>query len=148
LENVPLAAYFAQLCESLGASMIHDQKQLSIEVLVDDSVVTLNVSISLSMIVTELVINAPKAAFPEHRHGKIIVSYRSNAPKWTLSVADDGVGILTGAPAKPGMGTSIVQALARQLEGEIVTNDASPGTLVTVAREDAMNSGGDLPLAA
>lgn len=64
LGDVPLRAYFTQLCESLGASMIQDPARLSIAVMVDDSMVKADVSVSLGLIVTELVINALKHAFP------------------------------------------------------------------------------------
>jgi two-component sensor histidine kinase len=44
------------------------------------------------------------------------VDYRSKGPNWTLSVGDDGVGMPADpAEAKPGLGTSIVDALAKQL---------------------------------
>src|ERR1700691_4791360 len=129
LGNVTLRPYFIQLCESLGASMIHDPERLSIIVIVDDSVVTANASVSLGLIITELVINALKHAFPEQNHGKITVDYRSDGQKWTLSVNDDGIGMPKGADkAKPGLGTGIVVALARQLRGQIRVADASPGT--------------------
>jgi two-component sensor histidine kinase len=147
--DVALAPYFAQLCESLGASMIHDSKQLSIAVTVDDSVVTANVSVSLGLIITELVINALKHAFPERRHGKIKIDYRSDGPDWTLSVVDDGIGMPTGADkAKPGLGTGIVEALARQMEGVIHVVDANPGTAVTLVHEEAAGSSRDIPAAA
>jgi two-component sensor histidine kinase len=139
--DVALAPYFTQLCESLGASMIHDSKQLSIAVTVDDSVVTANVSVSLGLIITELVINALKHAFPERRHGRIKIDYRSDGPDWTLSVVDDGIGMSTGADkAKPGLGTGIVEALARQMEGVIHVVDANPGTAVTLVHEKAADS--------
>ena len=93
LGDVTLRPYFIQLCESLGASMIHDPDRLSIAVTVDESVVTANASVSLGLIITELVINSLKHAFPEQKHGKITVDYRSDGPKWTLSVKDDGIGM-------------------------------------------------------
>jgi two-component sensor histidine kinase len=136
--DVPLRAYFAQLCESLGASMIHDSKRLSISLTVDDSVVTANVSVSLGLIITELVINALKHAFPERRHGEITIDYRSDGPDWTLSVRDDGIGMPTGAEkAKPGLGSGIVEALARQMQCVVHVVDANPGTAVTLVHEEA-----------
>jgi two-component sensor histidine kinase len=147
--DVALAPYFAQLCESLGASMIHDSKQLSIAVTVDDSVVSANVSVSLGLIITELVINALKHAFPERRHGKIKIDYRSDGSDWTLSVVDDGIGMPAGPDkAKPGLGTGIVEALARQMAGVIHVVDANPGTAVTLVHEEAAGSGRDIPAAA
>jgi two-component sensor histidine kinase len=147
--DVALAPYFAQLCESLGASMIHDSKQLSIAVIVDDSVVSANVSVSLGLIITELVINALKHAFPERRHGKIKIDYRSDGSDWTLSVVDDGIGMPAGPDkAKPGLGTGIVEALARQMAGVIHVVDANPGTAVTLVHEEAAGGDRDIPAAA
>ena len=90
---------------------------------------------SLGLIITELVINALKHAFPEQKHGKIMVDYRSDGPKWTLSVKDDGIGMPTDA-AKPGLGTGIVEALARQLSGHIRVADALPGTIFTLVHDE------------
>jgi len=132
--KVELRPYLITLCESIGASMIRDHNQLSLDVTVDDTVTTADVSVSLGLIVTELVINALKHAFPEDRSGKIKVDYRSHGPNWTLSVTDNGVGMPTGAASvKPGLGTSIVQALSAQLHGVIKVSDANPGTAVSIA---------------
>ncbi|MBE1710947.1 MULTISPECIES: sensor histidine kinase [Mesorhizobium] len=131
VENVSLRTYFTQLSESLGASMISDKDRLSIVVSVDDSVVKSDISISLGLIVTELVINALKHAFPQERSGKISVDYRSHGQDWTLSVRDDGIGMGDSA-AKAGLGTGIIEALARNLQSDISVTDADPGTLVSV----------------
>ncbi len=133
IDRVSLKPYLTQLCESIGASMIHDPGQISLEVKSDESRVNAEVSVSLGLIVTELVINALKHAFPEGRQGKIVVDYDSHGPAWPLSVVDNGVGMPkqpTRAAAKPGLGTNIVQALAKQLEAHITIFDAAPGTAV------------------
>jgi two-component sensor histidine kinase len=131
--DVELRPYFAQLCQSLGASMIRDHNKQSIQVSGDRSSVGADVSVSLGLIVTELVINALKHAFPANRAGKIMVDYRSHGPNWTLSVGDDGVGMRSaGAPDTPGLGTSIVEALARQLHASVRVADKKPGTSVSI----------------
>jgi two-component sensor histidine kinase len=133
-EDVQLRPYFTALCESIGASMIRDHNQLTLDVDVDDSVTAADVSVSLGLIVTELVINALKHAFPGDRNGKIKVDYHSHGPNWTLSVTDDGVGIpADAARAKPGLGTNIVQALTAQLHATVKVTDAHPGTMVSIA---------------
>lgn len=133
LGEVELRAYFKKLCDSIGASMIRDHNQLVLEVKADDSKSEADVSVSLGLIVTELVINCLKHAFPGGRLGKIEVGYNSRGPNWTLSVADNGVGMPTDkGSSTPGLGTSIVEALANQLSARVQVVDAHPGTIVSV----------------
>jgi anti-sigma regulatory factor (Ser/Thr protein kinase) len=114
--------------------MIQDRNQLSLEVTVDNSITTANTSVSLGLIMTELVINALKHAFPGNRRGRILVDYRSHGPNWTLSVNDDGVGMSNGPEnARAGLGTTIVEALSKQLGAEIKVADAHTGTKVSIA---------------
>jgi two-component sensor histidine kinase len=131
LGDVALHAYFTELCASIGASMINDHDQLSLSVTVDGSMARAEVSTSLGLIVTELVINALKHAFPHHRHGTILVDYRSDGPGWTLSVRDTGIGMPAGSP-RPGLGTGIVAALAGQLKAVVQVTPADPGTTVSI----------------
>jgi two-component sensor histidine kinase len=147
--SVELRAYFTQLCQSLGASMIADPDRLSIQVTVDDSAVEADVSVSLGLIMTELVIDALKQAFPDERTGRIVIDYRSTDDDWTLSIADNGVGMPAGNDApKAGLGTGIVEALVRNLGAEIKLSDADPGTVVTINHRESAGSRTDLSTAA
>ena len=131
--DVALKAYLTQLCASIGASMIDDHDRLAIAVTVDSSTVKADTSISLGLVVTELVINALKHAFPGDRAGTIGVDYRAHGPSWTLSVRDDGVGMpAANDGVRAGLGTSIVEALARQLKARIEVSEARPGTRVAL----------------
>ncbi len=133
LGDVVLREYFTDLCSSIGASMINDHDQLSLTVNIDESVAHADDSVSLGLIVTELVINALKHAFPRHRKGTIIVDYGADGPAWTLSVSDTGVGMSLGSVnAKPGLGTGIVEALAKQLGASVSVASANPGTVVSI----------------
>ncbi|MEO8683868.1 MAG: histidine kinase dimerization/phosphoacceptor domain -containing protein [Devosia sp.] len=138
--NVDLRTYFNDLCRSIGASMIRDRTLTKIEVTCDDSITTAETSVSFGLIVTELVINGLKHAFPDNRKGKIIVDYRSSGGDWTLTVCDDGVGMPTeGESSKPGLGTSIVEALAKQLGAMIFVTNARPGTHVAIEHLDLLD---------
>jgi len=131
-QSVELRTYFASLCDNIAASMIVDQNKVSL-VATGGGVVTARVSVSLGLIVTELVINALKHAFPDGRTGRIEIGYQAHGPNWTLSVSDDGVG-MPNDPAliRTGLGTSIVKALARQLEATVDVAPAAPGTIVWI----------------
>ena len=135
--DVALLSYFTELCDSIGASMIQDREKLSLKVSADDSATTPEISVSLGLVVTELVINALKHAFPSERGGHIVVGYKTVGSDWTLSVSDDGVGMPKGPePAKAGLGTSIVQALAKQLGASVEIADTHPGTRISLVHAD------------
>jgi chemotaxis protein methyltransferase CheR len=54
---------------------------------------------------------------------------------WKLSVSDNGVGRPENRlrPAKPGLGTSLVMALARRLEAQVQTASGPTGMSVSIA---------------
>jgi two-component sensor histidine kinase len=91
------------------------------------------VTVSLGLIVTELVINALKHAFPNQRRGRITVDYHSTEPGWMLTVSDDGVGMPPAAETHSGLGSTIVQALASKLDATVEIFDTNPGTRVSIA---------------
>lgn len=135
--DVGLRAYFTELCESISASMIADTSNFTLNADVDDSIIDARVSVSLGLIVTELVINSLKHAFPDKRHsGAIVVWFRSTATGWTLRVDDDGIGFPVDiSTSKPGLGTGIVEALARQLGAGVAITDRHPGTRVAITQD-------------
>ncbi len=131
-DDIPLRGYFTDLCQSIQASMVRDEA-LTLAVTVDESLASANVSVSLGLIITELVINALKYAFPHGRGGRIEVGYQSAGEEWTLTVTDDGVGMpVDPASRAPGLGTSIVEALAKHLKASVHVADAHPGTAVSI----------------
>ena len=134
LRSVELRTYFIDLCRSISASMIGDPNKLTLEVTVDNTATNSDVSVSMGLIVTELVINAIKHAFPDQAAGgKIIVSFAADKGAWLLSVSDNGAGMAIGEKrGKQGLGTGIVEALSKQLEASVTVLDANPGTRVEV----------------
>lgn len=132
-DKVELSKYLGELCASIGASMIDDQDRVSLVSTVDDTVTTANVSVSLGLIVTELVINSLKHAFPgRNQKGQIKVGYLTTGAGWALTVDDDGNGMALGGDVEPGLGTGIVEALAKQLDATVRITKLLPGTKVSV----------------
>jgi two-component system, sensor histidine kinase PdtaS len=84
--------------------------------------------------VTELVINALKHAFPSGETGEILVSYDASGSGWSLSVSDNGAGPgeISAEGPHTGLGTSIVEALARQLDATVEKSGGPRGTTVTI----------------
>ena len=119
IERIDVGTYLTKLCGALASSMIGEQQPIAVKVIADEGTVDSAKAVSLGLIVTELVINAIKYAFPADKAGaQILVTYEVDGPDWKLTVSDNGVGKVPGqAPQAPaGLGTTIVNALAKQLD--------------------------------
>ena len=82
-----------------------------------------------TLVVSELVTNALKHAFPENRAGTVRVTLDQASPP-ILTVEDNGAGC---PPAhKEGLGSRLTKLLVRQLGGSIAWEDAAPGCRVRV----------------
>jgi len=86
---------------------------------------------TIGIVVGELVTNAYKHAFPDGRHGRIMVRlFRDEAGVPTLAVADDGQGIPEGIePSDGGLGSVIIKQLAQQFGGVPVYQRGAGGGL-------------------
>ena len=133
--SVELEPYLAKLCEALAQSMIGDNRAISLRVHGDEKMATSRDAESLGLIVTELVINAIKHAFNGRtKDGQITVAFDVSGTDWKLSVTDNGIGTPDGVFAQPktGLGTGIVNALAKQLDAKVKTVSSPRGTSVSV----------------
>jgi chemotaxis protein methyltransferase CheR len=132
--TVAVGPYLSRLCDSLGHSMISDRRPIELDVQASGADVKSGQAVRLGLITTELVINAVKHAFPGRRTGRITVNYIAAGGSWGLSVADDGVGLPAPRDEHPsnGLGTGIVEVLARQLGGWVKVTTGSHGTTVSV----------------
>jgi two-component sensor histidine kinase len=86
-------------------------------------------AVILGLIVNELVTNSVKHAFGEDDGGIIKVAFHVKEGEGVLVVKDDGRGISTGDQARPGMGSQLLPAMARQLGGALeLDTEHWPGT--------------------
>jgi two-component sensor histidine kinase len=134
---VEMTPYLAKLCETLATSMIGDFRPIALKVCGEGGSAPSRQAECLGLIVTELVMNALKHAFPNHRSdGQITVTYDVAGMDWKLSITDNGIGRPDGvfAQAKSGLGTSIVKALAHQLGAQVETVAGPTGTTVSITR--------------
>jgi two-component sensor histidine kinase len=94
-------------------------------------------AIPLALLVTELVTNSFKHAFPNARVGTISVVLSVEGDSVRLAVADDGIGTPvsegdTTGEERSGLGFVLTQALAKQLGGTLATS-GPPGTATVLS---------------
>ena len=116
--------------------MVGERQPIDVRVVSDKTTIESSKAVSIGLIVTELVINAIKYAFPEKRTGAmILITYETNDADWKLTVSDNGVGKdNTGKAGGTGLGTNIVKALAQQLDATIDTTTSDAGMSISITR--------------
>lgn len=137
--EIEATLYFGDLCKSLATSMIPGDGPPVLEFIVDPASISSVEAVNMGLIITELVINALKYAFPAApANGKIVVFYQRKGNGWRLAVSDNGVGKdpLAQPASNGGLGMAIVVDLAKQIGAEILIADARPGVVVTLTRTE------------
>ncbi len=137
IDQVDVGAYLSTLCRSLASSMIGEGDAIEVKVIADPGSIGSDKAVNIGLIVTELVINAIKYAFPPDRSdARILVTYEIDDADWKLTVADNGVGKASKGTSQggSGLGTAIVQALVKQLGAVIDITSASSGMKVSIVR--------------
>ena len=134
-DAIAVGPYLQRLCGTLAALMISDDRTISVRVSAASGERPARDVTSLGLIVTELLTNAVKYAFPDPAVcGRIAVDYRAGSAGWSLAVSDDGVGLTTSADGTPrsGLGTRIVAALARRLGARVEASSSEAGTRISI----------------
>lgn len=137
IDQVEVSSYLNKLCNSLAASMIGESQPIAVEVTAHAGMIGSDTAVSIGLIVTELIINAIKYAFPSAKADAVIrVTYEIDGTDWKLTISDNGVGKTVNASAGPssGLGTAIVQALVKQLSAVIDTETSPSGMTISITR--------------
>ena len=134
-DPIEVGSYLSKLCETLAQSMIGDSLPISLKVEADPGSAVSREAVSIGLIVTELVMNAIKHAFPAAKpDAAIAVSYRVAETDWKLTISDNGIGKpdVKASESKGGLGTSLVEALAKQLDAVVDIESDGHGTAVSL----------------
>jgi chemotaxis protein methyltransferase CheR len=137
IEQIEMGPYLTKLSAGLASSMVGPKQHIDIVVATSDGALPTSHAVSIGLIVTELIMNAIKYAFPKRRaSARIRVTFEMAKSDWKLAVADNGVG-RTGKEelkASTGLGTALIGALAKQLNAQITETSSPKGLTVEVTR--------------
>jgi PAS domain S-box-containing protein len=130
-QNVDLADYVTDLCEALRP-ITEDDGRVGFDVDVEDSIlVAADTAFALGIILTELITNAVKYAFPAPRSGTICaIARRGGEDSLEVIISDDGIGMASFREGSLGYG--LVRSLVEQINGTIAVK-SDPGLAVTVS---------------
>jgi chemotaxis protein methyltransferase CheR len=137
IEHIEMGPYLAKLSSGLASSMLDPKQVIDISVIADRGTLPSSHAVSIGLIVTELIINAVKYAFPVVRSSAFIrVTFEMAKSDWKLTVADNGVGRRRSSKpdASPGLGTVLVAALAKQLKAQVSETSSKKGMTIAVTK--------------
>lgn len=121
LEQIDMKVFLTGLCNALATN-----RPDNVEVLTAD-VATIKIpshyATKIGLIVTELVVNSYKHAFPNDKHGRITVSLIARDHSLELIVADDGIGLPDNfvISRRRGLGMRLINSVLSQLGGKLST---------------------------
>lgn len=130
--SIEIDKYLEAMAEELQASMLAtNELGHRIEVNAAPVRIAPDKAVSVGVIVNELITNALKYAFPSGQAGTIRISLqRTNENLVVLTVEDDGVGYSAdeAAPKGTGLGTLIISAMTKTLQGTVERQPAEIGS--------------------
>jgi two-component sensor histidine kinase len=130
---VEMDAYISGLARDLSAAINSSDRPIRVDIESDISVAT-DKAVSVGVVITELITNALKYAYPNDPEGEIRVRLtRKDAGRLLLAVEDDGVGWAgVGEARGTGMGSRVITAMATNLQSSVSYDSDHKGTRVTM----------------
>lgn len=122
LSEITTGKYLGSLLNHLSSSVGKLGGNITLSSEVEDIALQIDTAIPLGFIVTELISNALKHAFPDGRRGELKLSLRSLGDgEFELAVKDNGVGM----PSNPDLthsescGLTLVDVFVKQINGDV-----------------------------
>ncbi|MDO8873154.1 MAG: PAS domain S-box protein [Methanoregula sp.] len=138
ISRIDLSEIVTFLGTSLFKSYNVDPQHIRLNVEMKDLQVTLDSAIPISLIISELISNSIKHAFPKGTTGEITIAGRREADTLVLSFKDTGIGIpedLDWMRSKQSLGHRLMVSLVEQLNGTIKL-DRTTGTAFNIVMKE------------
>ena len=122
---------FEKLCECYR-ELIPPESNIIIETKIDDAVLTPHAASAVTTVVSELVINAIKYAFPAGRGGKISLVFSRGILYHSITVSDNGIGFDPSVISGGSVGYSIIRATVEdKLGGKLRIQSGPEGSRIS-----------------
>ena len=125
---VSVEAFFENLCGAISGAVL-EPAGIRCEAAIESGTLPAPQCHRLALVLTELVTNAAKHAFPNKSGALIRIDLANRDGAWVCTVADNGIGAT--APLQ-GTGSRILEGLARSIHARLQGEAGQGGTRVTI----------------
>ncbi|WP_407873967.1 GAF domain-containing protein [Qipengyuania nanhaisediminis] len=128
-DHVDFGDYLADLADEAMQSMGSGDR-IKLHAAIDRGIVmNLRQAVPLALVVSELITNAIKYAYPDDAAGEVFVGLDDRGDHVAICIHDEGVGLPDGfdPSQSAGLGMKIVTSLLRQVRGEFSLPETSRG---------------------
>ena len=124
LEEINFADYIQSLISNLFYTYNVDKNLIKSTFKIENITLNMETAVPCGLIISELISNSLKYAFPNKMKGEIIVSLKSIEDKYELMIRDNGIGLPEGLDLNnlKSLGLLLVKVLTEQIEGELIIN--------------------------
>jgi two-component sensor histidine kinase len=120
--------FFGALCRVLSEAILKPAG-IRCEAAIEGGILPAEQCHRLGMMVTEVITNAAKHAFPNREGAQIKITIVKREGRWSCHVVDNGVGV---CQSSQNTGGRVLQGLARSIGGECRVETHPNGTAVTI----------------
>ncbi len=134
LGEINFKEYTEKLCGFLKQSYGNNDDPVTIAVEADDVSFDMDTAMPCGLLITEIVSNSFKYAFPNHREGEIKIEFiKLPEKKVQVNISDNGIGLPPGFEIEKSdsLGMQLIIALTSQLDGELKFSQEK-GTMFSV----------------
>jgi len=131
ITRIPFVGYMEQLATEVFAAFKVDQEAIKLNITSEEVFFDLDTAVPCGLILTELISNALKYAFPAGETGEVKIDLHSmEGGLLCLTVGDNGIGFPDGFDLEKSnsLGMGLVSDLTRQLKGKVQLHNESGAT--------------------
>jgi two-component sensor histidine kinase len=119
LKDVNLAAYIKTIADYLKSLYLTDEKEIMVDLNIDDKIaLTMDKSITIGLLVNEIMSNSLKYAFKGKTKGAIAISFQGFHDGYQMKISDNGNGFIANETKSKSLGMYLIKNLVKQLQGK------------------------------
>lgn len=119
LKDVNLATYIKTISDYLKSLYLNDEKEITVKLNIDNNIAfTMDKSITIGLLINEIMSNSLKYAFKGRTIGEISISIQVIQDGFQMKVSDNGSGFVADESKTKSLGMYLIKNLIKQIQGK------------------------------